>query len=320
MLTSLRDIRISTLAAGLAVVTALSLAGCAGSDGATTPATTPSAEATAVPTAPAITLVDAEAELAALEAEYDARLGVYVLDTATGRAVAYRSDERFAYASTHKALLAAAILDTKTDAALDATVTYTQADLVDYSPVTELHVADGLPLRQIVDAAVRVSDNTAANLLVRELGGVEAFAAAIAATGDDVTRVSRLEPELNEATPGDDRDTSTPAAMASTLQHFALGDGLTPEKRAQLVDLMSDNATGDELIRAGVPSGWTVADKSGAAGYGTRNDIAIAWPEAAPSGGPYVLAVMSSRSGEDAEYDNALIAEATRVVFAALEE
>jgi beta-lactamase class A len=273
--------------------------------------------ATATPTSSVPPRVQPFAEdLAALEQTFDARLGVYAVDTATGAEVAYRADERFAYASTFKALAAAAVLQ-KTDLAdLDRVITYSPDDLVTYSPVTELHVESGLALGEIAEAAVRVSDNTAGNLLLDELGGPAGFTAALGAIGDTVTQSAREEAGLNEAVPGDPRDTTSAKAFATDLRQYVLGDALDEEKRAVLVDWMSGNATGDTLIRAGVPTDWVVADKSGSGGYGTRNDIAIVWP---PNAEPVVVAVFSTRAAPGAERDDALIAEAARVVFEALE-
>jgi hypothetical protein len=171
-----------------------------------------------------------------------------------------------------------------------------------------------MSLLEIGDAALRYSDNTAANLLLAELGGPEGLDEALEAIGDDVIHVDRIEPGLSEAVPGDVRDTSTPRAMATSLGEFTLRDALPEEKREIITQMMLGNTTGDELIRAGVPDDWKVGDKTGSGGYGTRNDIAVLWP---PQGVPIVLAVMSSRDVEGAEFDNALIAEAAEVVVEA---
>jgi len=255
-------------------------------------------------------------DLSALEDRFDARLGVVAMDTGTGRTLGWRPDERFAFASTIKAPLAAAVLYRTSDAELEEVVRYTAADLEDFSPVTKQHVDDGLTLRELADAAVRMSDNTAANLLFAEIGGPAGLAAALTGFGDDVTRVDRVEPELNSAVPGDPRDTSTPAAMAATLRALAVDDALQPGDRAQLVDWLRGNTTGDDAIRAGVPEGWVVGDKTGTASFGTRNDIAVLWP---PDDAPaVVLAVLSSRDTPGAETDDALLAEAARQTVAAL--
>ncbi|MEV4683154.1 class A beta-lactamase [Streptomyces kurssanovii] len=252
---------------------------------------------------------------ARLEREFDARLGVYAVDTGNGRTVTHRADERFAYCSTHKALTAAAVLDQNSLAGLDKVVRYTRDDLVDHSPVTEKHVDSGMTLRAVCDAAVRYSDNTAANLLFDELGGPKAFQATLAALGDTTTHADRLETALNEATPGDIRDTSTPRALAGDLREYVLGDTLDADKKALLTYWLKGNTTGDALIRAGVPDTWQVGDRTGAGAYGTRNAIAVAWP---PGAAPVVIAILSSRAAEDAEYDDRLVARAAEVVVAAL--
>lgn len=259
---------------------------------------------------------DPTREFQRLEDSFDARLGVHAIDTGTGRTVSHRADERFAYASTFKVLVAAQVLDQTTDAELDATIRYSQDDLVDYSPITQTHVGRGMTLRAIADAALRYSDNTAANLLLHRLGGPKRLERYLRADGDDVTEPARNEPGLNEAKPGDPRDTSTPAAMAANLRRYAVDDGLAPEDRTTLNAWMRANTTGAELIRAGVPDGWVVEDKTGSGGYGTRNDIAVLRP---PGRAPIVLAVMSSRDHEGATYDNALIARAARTAIADLE-
>lgn len=251
-----------------------------------------------------------------LEKEFDARLGVYAYDTGTKKTIAYRSNERFAYASTFKPLAAAILLERKSLEEMDEIITYTRDDLVTYSPVTEKHVKTGMTLRELCDAAIRFSDNTAGNLMLEELGGPDGFEAALKEMGDTVTKPERFETDLNEAEPGDIRDTSTPEALASSLQKVLIGDFLTEEKQNILTGWMRGNVTGDPLIRAGVPSGWEVADKSGAAGYGTRNDIAIVWP---PNREPIIMTILSSRDSKDAEYDNALIAEAAEMTIKALD-
>ncbi|MCV9886617.1 class A beta-lactamase [Metabacillus halosaccharovorans] len=256
-------------------------------------------------------------EFSKLEEKYDAKLGVYALDTGTDVAISYRPDERFAYASTSKALAVGVLLQQKSIDDLNETITYSRDDLVTYSPITEQHVNTGMTLRDLSDASLRYSDNTAANLIFKAIGGPEEFKHALRQIGDDVTNPERMEPELNDVAPGETHDTSTAKALAASLQTFALEDALPPEKRELLIDWMKRNTTGDALIRAGVPKGWEVADKTGAASYGTRNDIAIIWP---PNEDPIVLAILSSRNEKDATYDDKLIAEATKVVLSAFEK
>ncbi|WP_372512771.1 class A beta-lactamase [Bacillus salipaludis] len=254
-------------------------------------------------------------EFAELENKYDARVGVYAIDTGTNRKVSYRSQERFAFASTYKALAAGALLQHYSIGQLDELVTYNSEDIVPYSPITQLHIDTGMTLREVIEAAVRHSDNTAGNLLLEKLGGPEGFETALRKIGDNVTQVDRYETDLNSAVPGDTRDTSTPKALATSLKAFAVSDLLPAEKRKILTDWMRGNTTGNALIRAGAPTGWEVDDKSGAGSYGTRNDIAIVWP---PNRAPIVIAVLSSRDTQNATYDNTLIAEAAKVALNAL--
>ncbi|ASO18460.1 Beta-lactamase 1 precursor [Actinoalloteichus hoggarensis] len=287
----------------LSAAAALAITGCA-------PASQPAqSEAAAA--------VAAQEALESLEAEFDARLGVYAIDTGTGEEVEYRADERFAFASTYKVLAAAAVLEQNTLAELDELVAYDESDLVTYSPVTEGSVGTGMTLRQLAEAAVQYSDNTAGNLLFDELGGPAGFAAALARVGDQVTVAEREEPDLNDYVPGDDSDTSTPEALATTLSSYALGDTLSPDKRELVTQWLIGNTTGDDLIRAGVPADWVVGDKTGAAAYGTRNDIAVVWR---PDGDPIVIAILSDKADPEAQYDDSLIAEATSVTIDALTE
>ena len=251
-----------------------------------------------------------------LESEFGARLGVYGLDTGTLKTISYRATERFAYASTSKVLLAAAELAKHGPHALDGIVRYTHDDLVEYSPVTEKHIGDGMPLREVIAAALQYNDNTASNLMFRDLGGPAALGAALRALGDATTHVDRIEPDLNEASPGDIRDTTTPEALGTSLDAYALGEGLPKEDQASLAEWMKASTTGATLIRAGVPKGWVVGDKSGGGQYAARTDIAVIWPPHRP---PVVLVIMSSKDNKNAKWDDALIAGAAKEAIAALE-
>ncbi|MCM3718184.1 class A beta-lactamase [Fictibacillus phosphorivorans] len=246
---------------------------------------------------------------AKLEEKFDAKLGVFALDTGTNQTVNYHPDERFAFTSTHKALAVGTLLQQRSMEDLNKTITYSREDLVTYSPITEKHVDTGMTLKELSDASLRYSDNTAGNLILQQLGGPTGFKKALEGIGDNVTSPERFEPYLNDVNPGETHDTSTPRALATSLRVFTLEDKLPTKKRELLIDWMKRNTTGDSLIRAGVPNGWEVADKSGAGSYGTRNDIAIIFP---PKGDPIVLAVLSSRDQKDADYNDKLIAEATK--------
>lgn len=253
---------------------------------------------------------------ARLEQRANARVGVVALDTATGRVVAYRAGERFPFASTAKVLAAGVALRRLTEAQLDHVVRYDQTDVLDYAPVTDDFVTSGLAVRHLINASLQWSDNTAANLVVERLGGPDRLERSLRAIGDTTTSVDRLEPELNEAVPGDLRDTTTPRAMVTDLRRLLLGHTLTPRRRMLLRSMMVTNTTGDRLIRAGVPAGWTVADKTGSASYGTRNDVAVAWP---PRGAaPVVIAVFTTHTDVSAKTDDALVAALTRTALARL--
>ncbi|NLU69416.1 class A beta-lactamase [Streptomyces sp. HNM0574] len=255
---------------------------------------------------------DAAREFRKLERKFDAKLGVYAVDTGSGREISHHGDDRFPYNSTFKALAAGAVLKKHSPEEMERVVRYAEKDLVPNSPVTEKHVEDGMTVRALCDAAVRYSDNTAANLLFDELGGPEGLDAELEGLGDDVTRMVNREPDLSDWAPGSTDDTSTPRAMAKNLRAYVLGDVLGKKDRAQLTKWLRTNTTGAELIQAGVPEEWTVGDKSGAgSGYGTRNDLAVVWR---PDAAPLVVSVMSHRDGKTDEYDNALIAEAASVV------
>jgi beta-lactamase class A len=270
------------------------------------------APAPPVPAPASSTTAAPQPDFAPLERDFDARLGVYAVDTGSGREVTHRADERFGYASTHKAFSAAAVLQRTSLPGLDKVLKYTRADLQPNSPVTGKHVTTGISVRDAMDAALRYSDNTAANLLFRELGGPAGLGAALRGIGDTTTHVDRIEPGLNDLAPGDVRDTSTPRAMAGSLRAFTLGAALPPEKRTVLTDMMRANTTGGALIRAGAPAGWTVADKTGTGEYATRNDIAVVWP---PGRAPIVLVIMTDKKAADAEPDDRLLARAAALVL-----
>jgi beta-lactamase class A len=265
--------------------------------------------------APAPAAPPVEAQLRGLERRFDARLGVYAVDTGSGREVAYRAGERFPYASTFKALAAGAMLRTYGLDAMDRAVPISRLEPA-HSPVTERRLGTSMTLRELCSAAVRFSDNTAANLLLDHLGGPKGLDAILERLGDDVTRMERREPELNDWAPGSARDTSTPRALARDLRALVLADALRPRERAQLARWLRANTTGAALIRAGVPEGWVVGDKTGTgATYGARNDIAVVWR---PDAAPLVVAIMSNRRAAGAEHDDALVARAAREVAAAL--
>jgi beta-lactamase class A len=252
--------------------------------------------------------------LATIEAEVGGRLGVAMLDAATGAVAGHRLDERFALCSTFKALAAAAVLarvDAGSDS-IDRRVHYTAAELVTYSPTTKNHAGEaGMTLAELCEAAVTLSDNTAGNLLLAAIGGPAGLTAYLRGLGDKVTRLDRIEPFLNEAAPGDRRDTTSPAAMATTLRNLVVGDALSPASRARLTDWLIGCKTGDDRLRAGVPAGWRIGDKTGSGGNGATNDVAVLWP---PGRAPIVVAAYLAESVAPPGRRNAVLAAVGRAV------
>jgi beta-lactamase class A len=225
-------------------------------------------------------LAKAHSALKAIETSAGGRLGVATLDSGGTLAIDYNAEQRFAMCSTFKFLAAAATLKRVDDKAdhLDRVVSYGEADLLDYAPVARRHVQDGgMMLAALCAAAIEYSDNTAANLLLREMGGPPALTRFARAIGDPVTRLDRNEPTLNEAKPGDERDTTSPAAMLADMRKILLGGVLQPDSRGQLDAWLAANTTGAKRLRAGLPSDWQVGDKTGT-GNGAFGDIAIIRP------------------------------------------
>ncbi|RYY85730.1 MAG: class A beta-lactamase, partial [Comamonadaceae bacterium] len=246
-------------------------------------------------------------------AEAGGRLGVMALDTGTGSRWAWRADERFPACSTFKVLAAAAVLARSVDDAglLTRRVRYPASELVTYSPVTEKHLADGMTIAELCAAALQYSDNTAGNLLLRQIGGPAGVTNYARSIGDSTFRLDRWETELNTAIPGDPRDTCTPAGMAHNLQRLLLGDALAPAPRAQLQAWMRGNTTGATRIRAGVPAAWAVADKTGSGDYGSVGDIGVTWR---PDAAPIVLALYFAQATKDASMRSDVLAAAARIV------
>lgn len=257
------------------------------------------------------------ARLAALEAASGGRLGVAVREAGVDAPWGHRLDERFPMCSTFKLLAASGVLalSARDDTLLQRRVVYTQGDLVRYSPITERHAGEGMTVADLCAAALQYSDNTAGNLLIRLLGGPEGVAAYARGIGDAFFRLDRWETELNTALPGDARDTTTPAAMASSLQRLALGEALGAPQRAQLVAWLRGNTTGAARIRAGVPPDWSVGDKTGGGDYGTTNDVAVLWPPGRP---PLVVAMYFTQPHhQDAAARSDVLAAAAAIVVGA---
>ncbi|MGM9336454.1 class A beta-lactamase [Streptomyces murinus] len=264
--------------------------------------------AAAAPTAPT------SGELADLERRYGARLGVYARNVRTGQVLGHRAGERFAMCSVFKAFAAAAVLrDEARCAPMDKVIHYPPHDLLPNSPRTEENQATGMAMAEVCAAAIQYSDNAAGNLLLRQLAGPAGLTRFFRSLGDEVSRLDRWEPELNTAIPGDLRDTTSPEALARSIERLALGRALAAPDRERFVTWLKGNTTSGARFRAGLPEGWTIADKTGTGDYASANDIGVAWTTRRT---PVVLAVLSTKEGKDdkdAPVDEALIAEAARI-------
>lgn len=258
-----------------------------------------------------------EVALREIEVVRGGRLGVAVLDSASSEAAGHRATERFPLTSTFKLLAAGAVL-AQVDAGrirLDDRIRYGRDELVTYSPVTERHAgAEGMTVGALCEATMTLSDNTAANLLLRRLGGPEGLTAWLRGIGDDVTRLDRWETALNEARPGDPRDTTTPAAMLATMQRLTLGDVLSPGTRAQLLAWLRANRTGDARLRAGLPPGWQAGERTGTGPNGTSNDVGLLWP---PDGSPLLVAAYLTEGATNMAKRDAALADVGAAVAAA---
>jgi beta-lactamase class A len=256
----------------------------------------------------------AQQSIAEIEARVGGRVGVFALDTGNGRQLAYRPDERFAMCSTFKWVLAAAVLARvdRAELSLPERVAYGKEDLLEHAPATREHVAEGsMTVDALAEAAVTVSDNTAANLLLAKIGGPAGFTQLVRSLGDPVTRLDRNEGSLNSNEPGDPRDTTSPRAMVGLMRRVLCGDVLSPAGRERLLGWLRACKTGQNRLRAGLPQGWTAGDKTGSGARGSVNDVAIAWP---PGRAPILVAAYTSDSEAGLDALCAAHADVGRVV------
>ncbi|GGP27195.1 class A beta-lactamase [Silvimonas amylolytica] len=252
---------------------------------------------------------------AAIENHLGGRIGVFALDTGSGKTIAHRADERFPMCSTFKLLLSACVLS-RVDAgaeSLNRPVHYTHADLLSYAPITRAHVEAGqMTIAELCAAALQYSDNTAANLLLADIGGPARLTAWLRSHGDTITRLDRDEPTLNTALPGDERDTTTPQVMVQTTQRILLSDKiLSTAARNQLDIWLAGNTTGNAKLRAGLPADWKVGDKTGSGDNGASNDVAIIRP---PQRAPILVSSYYVGSTAEADAINGAHAEVGRIV------
>jgi beta-lactamase class A len=265
---------------------------------------------------PAFAAAPAEDRLDALEKRSGARIGVAAIGMDDGNIVLYRENERFIMCSTFKALLVATVL-ARADAGrenLGRVVRYGKSDMLDVSPATRKNLARGMSVTALCEAAIIYSDNTAANLLLVSIGGPDSVNQFLRAQGDSTTRLDRIEPALN--LPDGDKDTTTPSATLGTLRKILLGDALSSARRARLMGWLTSNMTGGLMLRAGLPKGWGVGDKTGRWDStdplkGATNDIGIATP---PNRKPILMAAYTTGGRGDANARQAVLAEVGRIL------
>jgi beta-lactamase class A len=248
----------------------------------------------------------ANKRLAEIAARQGGRLGVFVHDTGTGSTIEHRADEPFPMCSTFKLLASAAALKRVDERGerLDRKIAYGPSDLLEYAPIAKANVAEGgMTVADLCAAAIDWSDNTAANLVLRTIGGPAGFTAFARSLGDNVTRLDRNEPTLNESLPGDPRDTTSPRAMAASMQKILVGNVLSDGSRAQLQAWLVGDKVGDKRLRAGLPGSWRIGDKTGTGERGSTNAVAIIWP---PERAPLIATVYHTESSAPMDARNAI--------------
>lgn len=248
-----------------------------------------------------------------IEEETGGRLGVALVDRQGTLLLGFNRDERFAMCSTFKAPLAAAVLTEVTlgKVGMEKEIPFTQGDILDYAPIVKQNRQRGhMSIAELTKAAVEVSDNSAANLLLTMVGGPEGLTVFFRAHGDAVTRLDRTEPTMNENAPGDPRDTTSPAAMAGLMARLLFRD-LPASDATTLRGWLNASTTGDRRIRAGLPAGWTAGSKTGSCGT-AYNDVALV---KSPKGDEYILAIYLDRPSVDTKAAEAAIAKAAHTAL-----
>ncbi|MCJ8319275.1 MAG: class A beta-lactamase [Colwellia sp.] len=250
-----------------------------------------------------------------VESQLGARVGVSVYDTASKELWNYKGDARFALMSTFKTLACAKLLFDvdKGTQSLDASVVISSNSLISWSPVTKKLVGQSYSLKQACSAAIIMSDNTAANIVLAGIKGPEGLTQFMQSIGDNVTRLDRIEPELNEALEGDKRDTTTPNAMVKNLNKLLFGDVLSPTSKTQLTQWMIDSKVTGSLLRSVLPYGWLIADKSGSGGFGSRGIVAVVWPQ---SHAPIIISIYLTQTETTFSQRNKAIADIGKEIFA----
>lgn len=246
-----------------------------------------------------------------IERDLGARVGFYMRDLETGEVIAYAADDRFPLNSTFKLLACGALLSRveSGEADLADTARLQDYDIASYSPAIEAHIKAGHENVSFGDACammLSVSDNTAANIVLTEIGGPSGLTDILRSSGDQITRLDRLEPELNAAVPGDPRDTTTPRAIAQSVQRLILGDVLSPNARVTLRAWLARHSVADAMFRAALPPDWSIDDRTGAGGYGSRSIVAVIYP---PNRGPILASLFITETEASFDRRNAAAAK-----------
>ena len=249
-----------------------------------------------------------------IENEYNTKVGIYGINTEKGKAYQHNADERFAFASTYKAIASGILLNKVAPSELNKKVEINESEIVANSPVTEQYIGKTMSLKALIKASMLQSDNTANNKIMQELGGVNGLKHELVQLGDDVSEPQRLEPELNYFDPNSKADTTTPRAAAQTLNSILTSNEMNGSNLSLLKQTMIENKTGDTLIKAGMPNSYTVGDKSGQAlTYATRNDLAFIYPKGQDK--PIILAIYSKQDKKDAKPNDKVISDSAREVI-----
>ena len=253
-------------------------------------------------------------KISLLEQKFSGRIGIYAIDINSHKIIAYRANERFPLQSTLKFMAVSALLKLNNKNTLKNKICYTKKDLISWHPVTGKYIASGMTLNSLAEAAISYSDNPAINLIMKSLGGPKSITAFAHAIGNKSFKLLHYEGNLN-SNPNNKEDTATPKDMAISLQKVVLGKLLAEPQRKELIMWMRNNTTGYKRIRAGVPNGWIVADKTGSGNFGIANDIGVLW---SPSCKPIVLAIYTIQDGRpSAKAREDIVAKTTHIILSA---
>jgi beta-lactamase class A len=252
-------------------------------------------------------------KLEKIESHYHGRLGISAINTKTGETINYRGNERFPMCSTWKLIVVSAVLHKSMSKPnyLEKIIHYKNSDIVSgYSPYTKKNLKTGMTIIELCKAAI-FSDNTAANLLAKEIGGVQGLNRFSRSIDDKKFRLSRLEPYLNTAYPHDSRDTTTPKAMSKSIVELIFGNTLGKIQKKLLTTWLKDNPTGSHRISSGIPSNWVSGDKTGTCSYGTTNDIGIIYPSGSK---PIILSVYFTQKNKNDTPKDSIIKKVTKLI------